>query len=77
MKHHIALYNSKAIPMDYLAPSKEFQFACMRIQDNGASGFVFTPRGDVYKITQGKRLAILLKDETQKSAAFALLEATK
>jgi hypothetical protein len=73
MKHHIALYNGRAVPMDYLAPSKEFQFACMRIQDNGASGYVFTPNGQVYKITQGKRLAILLKDETQKAAAFAEL----
>jgi len=77
MNHHIALYNNKAVPMDYLAPTKEFQFACMRIQDNGASGFVFTPNGDVYKITQGKRLAILVKDEAQKAAAFSQLSTCK
>lgn len=75
-KHHVAAYNGKTVLMDYVPANREFVLACMRIQDNGASGYVLTPKGKIFRVTQGKRLAILLQDAdafaVEKAAALLL-----
>jgi hypothetical protein len=56
--HHVAFYSGKAVLMDYITNKKEqFRRAAQRIADNGASGFVITPKGQVYAVTRDKRMA--------------------
>ncbi len=62
-KTHYALYNEKAIPVDYVKDkNKEFNRAAMRIRDNGAEGFVVTPDGKVYQVSQSNKTAKLITD---------------
>jgi hypothetical protein len=66
MQHHIISYNNKVVAMDYITDKKrEFAAGCMRIIDNGANGYVLTPKGQVYVVEQGKRMARQVKDAAQ------------
>jgi hypothetical protein len=74
-KHHIAAYNNKAVIMDYISDKKrEFSAACMRIVDNAADGYVLTPKGDVYAVVRGKKLAAILCGD-EKAQAMAIFNA--
>lgn len=74
MKHHIIAYSGKVVVMDYISEKKrEFNVACMRIIDNGANGYILTPKGDIYAVEQGKRTARPVKENEEKAAALVLL----
>lgn len=53
--HHVAVYNGKLVPMDYVpSPKQEFMIAAFRIADNGFEGHVITPKGEVFFIPKGE-----------------------
>lgn len=61
-KNHTVLYNGKIVNMDYLGknPKDEFKFAGMRIADNlstGGVGFIKTPKGEYFKVSNSNRSA--------------------
>ena len=61
-KNHTIFYNGKIVNMDYLGkkPKDEFKFAGMRIADNlstGGVGFIKTPKGEFYKVSNSNRSA--------------------
>lgn len=61
-KNHTVFYNGKVVNMDYLGkkPKDEFKFAGMRIADNlstGGVGFIKTPKGEFYKVSDSNRSA--------------------
>ena len=62
-QHHTAVYNGKEVVIDYVSAKDEFKRACQRIIDNGANGFVITPKGQRYQVSQSSRMAKLIKDE--------------
>lgn len=71
-QHHVAIYGNKIVVMDYIPPEKkklEFMFAALRITDNGFSGHVVTPKGEVWFIPKNnpKKSKKLPQDE---AAAF-------
>lgn len=58
---HVAVYNGKSVPMDYVSdPKREFNVAAQRVQDNlqaGQKGYVVTPKGETFEISWGKKTA--------------------
>lgn len=67
-KHHLAVYNGKAVPMDYITnPKEQFKRAAQRIVDNGASGHVVTPDGKVYAVGGGSKSAKLVTGDAAKA----------
>jgi hypothetical protein len=74
-KDHYAVYNGKAVSMGYISNAKnQFKMAAMRIVDNGAEGFVITPKDKVFKVTQSSRMA---KPVTGRERDDALAELKK
>jgi hypothetical protein len=57
--HHIAMYNGKAVLIDYVGKKDRDQFVtgASRIATNGAEGYVITTKGEVFKVTQKSRRA--------------------
>lgn len=60
LPHHFAAYDGKLVPMDYVITKPEktqFHLSAMRILDNGFDGFVITPKGELFEVKRGRRLA--------------------
>lgn len=68
-----AYYNHKAVKMDYIHPEQRFKYACMRIVDNGADGYVVSERG-FYRVTRAKRTSVLLKGDDLNAAEVEIGE---
>lgn len=72
-KHHRVAYSGACVTIDYVrTPKMEFHIACMRILDNGANGYVLTPKAEVFAIEQGKRCARRVRDAVEQQTALAL-----
>ncbi|CAG9236925.1 hypothetical protein PSP6_700012 [Paraburkholderia tropica] len=72
-EHHRVAYNGACVTIDYVkSPAMEFNIACMRIQDNGANGYVLTPKREVFAVTHGKRTARRVRDTEELQTAMAL-----
>ena len=61
MNAHVAEYNGRTVPIDYVPAQRQLRVACQRIIDNGASGFVHCPDGRTFQINQTSRLAVLVR----------------
>ena len=72
-KHHRVAYNGACVTIDYVSTAKmEFHIACMRILDNGANGYVLTPKAEIFAVQQGKRSARRVRDAAEQQTAIAL-----
>lgn len=72
-KHHRVAYNGACVAIDYVStPKMEFHIACMRILDNGANGYVLTPKAEIFAVQQGKRSARRVRDAAEQQTAIAL-----
>ena len=62
--HHLVAYNDKLVSMRYIETVKDqFKYAGMRVHDNSApEGFIITPKGEVFRVTRGRRMAIRLDE---------------
>lgn len=71
---HIAIYNGKCVSMAYVGnPKREFRAACQRIIDNGADGYVVTPKREVYTVQRSCRSAKPASND-ERNAALATAE---
>lgn len=72
--NHQVYYNDKVVDMGYIPDiKKQFNFACMRVHDNGAKeGIVLTPKNELFRVTQGKRTAVRIKDNADIEALMQL-----
>lgn len=74
MKHHVIAYNNKTVVINYVRKPREFVVACQRIMDNGADGYVLTPKGELFRVMQGSRIARPVKEDWEITEAMKLFE---
>jgi hypothetical protein len=58
LPHHVIYYNNKWVSLEQFPRKEQFKIGCRRIADNASLGWIKTPRGTYFEVSQTRRLAL-------------------
>jgi hypothetical protein len=58
LPHHVIYYNHKWVSMEMFPKKEQFKIGCRRIADNAPIGWIKTPHGTYFEVSQTRRLAL-------------------
>lgn len=58
LPHHVIYYNNKIVSLSQFPRKNQFKIGCRRIADNAPLGWIKTPQGTYFEVSQTRRLAL-------------------